>query len=102
MVTRKGKTMILKTATEKEIECDSVVVGQQFSNCMHIHTHSITPIEAYQIFGDPNESSLLTVIKDDETKVYKYYTEVYSVQKSPFYKDENEILIWLNQKFPEE
>lgn len=91
--------MIIKTATGKEIECDSVVQGQQFSGTMHIHTHSISPIEAYQIFGDPEETAVLIAEKEgEEPKEYIGFTDIYSVQKSPFYTHfKNEILIWLNR-----
>ena len=91
--------MTIKTASGKEIECDSVVQGAQFSGTIHIHTHSITPIEAYQIFGDSNETAILIAQKDGkEPKTYEGYTDMYSVQKSPFYAQfKNEILIWLNR-----
>lgn len=91
--------MIIKTATGKEIECDSVVQGQQFSSSIHIHTHSITPVEAYQIFGDPEETSILIALKENvEPKEYVGFTDIYSVQKSPFFPNfKNEILIWLNK-----
>lgn len=91
--------MIIKTATGKEIECDSVVQGAQFSGTIHIHTHSITPVEAYQIFGNSEETVVLTAEKDgEEPKEYEGYTDIYSVQKSPFYAQyKNEILIWLNR-----
>jgi len=91
--------MIIKTATGKAIECDSVVQGQQFTGTIHIHTHSITPIDAYRIFGDPEETATLIVEQEGEDpKEYNGYTDIYSVQKSPFYvQNPNEILIWLNR-----
>lgn len=91
--------MIVKTAKGKEIECDSVVQGAQFSGTIHIHTHSITPVEAYQIFGDPEETAVLIAEKEgEEPKQYEGFTDIYSVQKSPFYTHfNNEILIWLNR-----
>lgn len=91
--------MIIKTATGKEIECDSVVQGTQFSGTIHIHTHSISPIEAYQIFGTPEETTTLIAEREgEESKQYDGYTDIYSVQKSPFYAQySNEILIWLNR-----
>lgn len=91
--------MIIKTAKGKTIECDSVVQGQQFSGTIHINTHSITPIEAYQIFGDPEETEVLIAEKEgEEPREFKGYTDIYSVQKSPFYiQYPNEILIWLNR-----
>ena len=91
--------MIIKTATGKEIECDSVVQGQQFSSTLHIHTHAITPIEAYQIFGDQMETTVLIVeAEGSEPRRFDGYTDIYSVQKSPFYQNfKNEILMWLNK-----
>lgn len=91
--------MIIKTATDKVVECDSVVQGQQFTGTIHIHTHSITPIDAYRIFGDPEETATLIVEQEGEDpKEYNGYTDIYSVQKSPFFvQNPNEILIWLNR-----
>lgn len=92
--------MFIITATGKRIECDSVIQGQQFSGTIHIHTHAITPIEAYQIFGDRKETAILTTEKDgEEPREFKGYTEIYSVQKSPFYlQHPEEILVWLNKQ----
>lgn len=91
--------MIIKTSKGKNIECDSVVQGQQFSGSIHIHTHSITPIEAYQIFGNPDETETLVAVQEgEEPRTFKGFTDIYSVQKSPFYaQNPNEILIWLNR-----
>lgn len=119
--------ILLITNKGKEIECEAVTKGSQYE-VLHIYTHAITPVEAYQIFGDPEETETLTtrerkvvkvveeVEKDGKTveetkdattieeKQYKGFTEVYSVQKPPFfqYEDKNEILIWLQKPRTEE
>lgn len=106
----------LITAKGTEIMCDAVVKGAQYP-VLHIYTNEITPIQAYQIFGDPEATKTLTAISieyeqnpdfvpggDQEeylpvevTKVYHDFTEIYSVQKSTLIPGDNEIMIWLQR-----
>ena len=117
----------LTTNKGKTIECDLVVRGSQYE-VLHIYTHSITPVKAYQIFGDPEECERITTREEKTVKVeeeveengetvkktkdatavdervYTGFTEVYSVQKPPLMatEDKNEILIWLQKPRIEE
>lgn len=89
--------MFIITNKDKKIECDLVVRGNQYA-VLHIYTHSITPIEAYQIFGDPEETKVLKTIEfDGSEKVYHGFTDIYSVQKARLITGDGEILIWLQQ-----
>ena len=119
--------ILLTTNKGKKIECDIVTKGSQYE-VLHIYTHAITPVKAYQIFGNPAECEKLTtreektvkiskmVEKDGEMveqiedatavdeRVYTGFTEVYSVQKPPvaFVDNKDEILIWLQKPKEEE
>lgn len=96
---------ILTTNKGREIECDLVIHGRQYA-VLHIYTHTITPVEAYQIFGDPEEAKKLTVTEETEEgqkiKTYTGFTEVYSVQKGGLITGPDEILIWLQRPDPDE
>lgn len=93
--------LTVKTNTNKMISADLVLYSKQY-NIIHIYTKYISPVEAYQIFGDENETKVLRVLEEGKkTKVYRNFTDIYSVQKSSWYPDEHEILIWL-QKVEEE
>lgn len=92
--------LTVKTNTGREIVADLVIRGDQYA-VLHIYTHSITPIEAYKIFGDPEETSVLYVYEEGkDTRIYRDFTEVYSVQKGGLITGPGEILIWLQH--PEE
>ena len=119
--------IILTTNKGKEIECDLVIRGSQH-DVLHIYTHTITPVKAYQIFGDPEECEKLTTREEKTVKVeeeveengetvkkkkdaiavdervYTGFTEVYSVQKPPIRAtdDKDQILIWLQKPRTEE
>lgn len=83
------------TAKNREIICDLVVRASQYA-VLHIYTHSITPIEAYQIFDNPEETSTLYVYEDGkDTRIYRGFTDIYSVQKGGMITGPGEILIWL-------
>lgn len=85
----------IHTAVGREIECDLVIRSVQYT-AVSVYTHSITPIQAYQIFGNPEESSVLTVTEEGkDTRVYRGFTEIFSVQKDGLIVGENEILIIL-------
>lgn len=101
----------LKTKFGNEIQCEAVMRGRQF-DVVHIYTHTISPIQAYEILGDPNEAEELTVIEEIgdhvATRKYRGYTDIFCVRKSPLFTDvsNNEILIWLqkpqNDEYSEE
>ena len=57
---------IVKTKKAEPFEADMVAKGAQFP-VLHIYTHNITPINAYEIFGDEENCELITA---DE---YVYY-----------------------------
>lgn len=104
----------LKTGLGDIVECDYAVLGKVFPY-LSIYTHSITPIEAYQIFD--KEGALdrievteeVPVTKDPEkpdevtmeptTTVYTDFVEVEGVQKSPYLGTDNanEIIIRLRK-----
>ena len=100
----------LKTALGLEIECTNVIKLAQHS-ALHVYTGSLTPIQAYEIFGNPEHTNEITVTEiipgqfteDNEpvtkTKIYRHYTDIYSVQKSPI---PNEILIWLQRDYDDD
>jgi len=93
---------ILTTNKGRTIECDLVVRGRQYA-VLHIYTHTITPVEAYQIFGNPDEAKKLIVTEEgQETKTYTGFTEIYSVQKGGLITGPDEILIWLQRPDPDE
>ena len=93
--------MIITTAIGREIECDLVVRASQFE-VLHIYTHSIDPIEAYQIFDNSEESCVLTVYEEGkDTRIYRGFTEVYCVEKGGLITGPGEILIWMRRP-PEE
>lgn len=85
---------VIITATGKEIECDAVIAATMYP-VLHIHTHSITGAEAWEIFSNPEETKVLKKYEDGKgAGVYKGYTTLQSVQRSPFI--DGDILIWLN------
>lgn len=106
--------VLLKLATGVEIECDAVIQGRQYP-VLHIYTNKITPVKAYQIFGDSEGTTEIKIYEDgydyvvDEQgnqirklvtkeRVFTGYTEIYSVQKASLYtENEGEILIWLQR-----
>ena len=104
---------LLKTANNTIIQCEAVIRGNQYP-VLHIYTHDITPVQAYQIFGDPEitetlvvtEERVIPVKMEDGTtitqittvdKTYTGFTEVFSVQKAALYQQPGEILIWLQK-----
>ena len=92
---------ILTTNNGRQIECELVVRGRQYT-VLHIYTHAITPVEAYQIFGDPEETKELIVTEEGQgTRTYSDFTEVYSVQKGGLITGPDEILIWLQRPDPD-
>lgn len=105
--------VLVRTAKGIDVEATMVVRGSQYP-VLHIYTHTITPVQAYQIFGDPENTKELTVIEDvpasrvnqdgkteyymeQVTRVFHDFTEVYSVQKSPLGQGTSDILIWLQR-----
>ena len=104
---------IVVTNTGHRVDCDAAIPGERFP-VLHIYTNKITPIEAYQIFGEEGALDEITVIDEESevitnedgeseivnneiTKVYHGYTELFSVQKSSLIKNDKEILIWLQR-----
>lgn len=88
----------LITNTGVEVLCDSVTKAASYP-VLYINTNMITPIQAYQIFGDEEAVKILRVIDaDGQERIYHNYSDLYSVQKSIFYPKEGEIAIWLNYK----
>lgn len=101
----------IKTATGKEYECEAVTAGTLYP-VLHIHTNALTGAEAYTVFSDPNETSVLEEIKDvvivetdengEEQKVeaqrhryYEGFTQLYSVGPSPLIP--GCLLVWLTR-----
>lgn len=90
------------TAKGIRVECDVITRGHAY-DVLHIYTDAISPVQAYQIFGDPEQTVVLTVYEDDAIRdVYYNFTDIYSVQKSALVDGENELLIWLDYKEPEQ
>lgn len=92
----------LITKSGRRIACEGVMKGRQF-DVLHIYTHAITPIEAYTIFGNPEESSILVVeetINDETTtRTYRGYTSIFSVSQATLYIQPGEIRIWLQKPY---
>ena len=88
----------LTTALGVVIECDTVVEGEQFPY-VHIHTGTLTRIEADTIFEDPEQTRVMrAVYESGGERTIRGYTELYSVQKSPFIK--GDLMIWLQRPQP--
>ncbi len=95
--------VLLTTATGREIECDAVIKATTYT-FLTIHTHALTRIEIDTIFDDVEETETLTVeetVDDEETgettmtKVYRGWTVLDGVQRSPFYA--GSLMIWLTK-----
>lgn len=86
--------LTVKTATGREIECDAFIAATQYP-VLNIHTHSIDGSDAWVIFNNPEETKVLRKMEDgEEVAVYRNYTVLQSIQRSPFI--DGDILIWLN------
>jgi len=98
----------LVTATGREIACDAVIRATNY-NFLTIHTNALTRIEVDTIFDDPTETSVLTayeqiyetsgdsVIVRETKRVYRNWTILDAVQKSPMYATPGELMIWLTK-----
>lgn len=91
----------LKTATDRIVQCNSVVRSQMY-NYLYIHTASLTRIEADTIFDNPAETSVLTAYGTDpdgvwRSNVFTGWTVLESVTRSPVYPDENALMIILTK-----
>lgn len=101
----------LTTKKGTVVECEAVTAGRRFP-VLHILTRTLTGGRAYDIFSDPEETEELTAVSEETVigddgektterlvKVYRGYTDLYSVGPSPYAG--GELLIWLNRP-PEE
>lgn len=98
----------LTTATGRVIPCDSVVRGKQYP-FLYIHTAELRYGEAGTVFDDPAETAVLTAVtrfsvSDDGSPVpasiqhvYRGYTEINSIQRSPLFDNPAELMIILQQ-----
>lgn len=103
----------LITATGRMVPCDSVLRGRQFP-LLYIHTASLSYGEAGTLFEDPEETAVLTsvvefAVPDDgspapkeERRVYRGYTQIYQIQRSPLYENPAELMIVMQQPAEEE
>lgn len=104
-------SLTITTATGRVIDCDAVTLGRAYP-VLHIHTHALSRVESTQIFDDPLETAVLTETRDvlvdveleggaterrpaQETRVYRGWTDLHSVERSPFV--DGALLIWLNR-----
>ena len=99
---RRIRMITLITNSGRKIICEGVMKGRQF-DVLHIYTHAITPIEAYSIFENPDESSTLIVEETTEEepiiRMYRGYTNVFSVSQATLYVQPGEIRIWLQKPY---
>ena len=85
----------------RELEVHLVIKGGMM-DYLHIYVNTLSITEIYDIFSNPEETAVITVIRTDEQgaeirNVYRGYTELYSVQK-PFLKSpEGTKMVWLNR-----
>lgn len=106
----------ITTATGRVIDVETVTAGSMYP-VLHIHTKALSGAEAYAIFSDPSETAVLDEAQDitvriplqdgttetqnaTEHRVYRNYTNLYSVGPSPFV--DGALLIWLNLAQPRE
>ena len=98
------KKVKLNNGTEVEAY---LVTRFAFPAQIHIFPSGITISDIYRIFDDPEATAVITVEeenedtgageKNTEAKVYRGYTELFSVQKSMYHPEEKEYMIWLQQ-----
>ena len=92
--------MKLITATGREIETFRFIKGG-LMDYLHIYINSISLPEMYEVFSNPEETGIITVIEvrkeQSITHVYKGYTELYSINKPFLDSPENTWVIWLQQ-----
>ena len=94
--------LTIHTVNDTQIECDLILRSIQY-NALSIYTHAITPIQAYQIFDNPEETAVLTVTeKGKPTNLYRGFTDVFSVQKNRMLAHEDGILIILMHPQPDD
>lgn len=67
---------------------------------LHIYPVNMSIGEIYSVFDDPEATETITVESDTgETKTYQNYTELFSVQRSPYHPEEKEYLVWLQRPY---
>ena len=103
----------LTTALGRMIPCDAVIRATNY-NYLTIHTKALSRVEVDTIFDDPAQTAELTAVEKigaldengdlleavGETKVYRGWTVLDAVQRSPLFDDPAELMIWLQR--PEE
>lgn len=94
------------TKTGKIINAKGFIEDLNASS-IYIFTNELTHVEAYQLFAQKEESEELKVIMEEEGKdglytVYKHYTDVYGIRKSPMDGDTSVLQIWLKKEYPED
>lgn len=106
----------ITTAQGRVIDVAAVTAGSMYP-VLHIHTSALTGAQAYAIFSDPAETSVLDEARDvtvevpmadgsterqtaTEHHVYRNYTSLHSVGPSPFVS--GALLVWLNLDQPKE
>lgn len=101
--------------TGESLACESVTRGQQFPY-LYVHTHAVGWDAAHAFFSDAAGLAELTAVEHfsftaetergpqetaaTKTTVYKGFTELYCIQRSPLFDDPGELMIWLQR--PEE
>ena len=95
------------TKTGKEIIAQAFIEDPSVSS-IYIFTNQLSHIQAYELFSQKEESVELKVIIEDPDKeekpftIFKHYTEVYGIRKSPIGTDDTVIQIWLKKEYPED
>ena len=85
----------------RELEAYLVIKGGMM-DYLHIYVNTLPITEIYDLFSNPEETAVITVIYTDEKgaearNTYHGYTELYSVQK-PFLKSpEGTKMVWLKR-----
>lgn len=94
------------TKTGKIIEANAFIEDPSIVS-IYIFTNKLTHLEAYQLFSNKEESVELKVVMEENNKdpiftVFKHYTDLYGIRKSPIGADTAVIQIWLKKEYPED
>ena len=92
----------LTTATGREVPCNGVITGYQFSGVLFVRIKEFSYVEAATVFSDPAETATLTYEDRDRHEVYTGYTNLMSIEADRMTQKPGELLVKLSQPKPEE
>lgn len=94
-------TIHLKLANGKKVDCLRVRRGLSFA-ILHIYLNTLTPVQAWEFFDDPEGTKKITIYDDGENEtVFERFTVLSAVQKSFFEGEENVIMVRLERPYEE-